>query len=207
MREEFRDSLKNSQPKWRLFEHEYGIRLSQEAWQSQWNGVEQALRRFMSSAWYDRLAAIGPECWKAVDEVLKFDVGGVTAYLKIDCGIEVEGQFYLMDWKTSQLRASDESGLLVSALYAHEVWGADPCSITALSVSLLNGQSRKASVNEDSLMETYLKIQENAALLESASSHFGSDPFSLPPAELLEICERCNFQKICYPKGIGGLNK
>ncbi len=198
MRGEFKASLQPTSPSMRLFEHEYKRSLSQETWLAQWNTVEQSIRRFMSSAWFDRLSKIGPECWKAVDEVVSFDVDGIKAYVKIDCGIEVEGQFFIMDWKSSSVRPTDEAGLLVAALYAHEVWGADPSQITALSVSLMDGKSLKAGVSEDALMETFLKIQEEAAVLESEKCEEGTDPFSLPAASL-DTCERCNFQRVCRP--------
>ena len=202
MRSEFKSSLKSSEAGPRLFEHEYNHVVSSEVWQSQWNGVERSLRRFLESAWLDRLSKIGPECWKAVDEVLSFDVDGIKAFVKIDCGIEVNSEFFIMDWKGSAIRPTDEASLLVAALYAHEVWGADPRAISAVAISLVDGKTLKAEINEESLMETFLKIQEEAALLESETLKKDSDPFSVPAASL-NTCERCNFQRICHPAGLG----
>lgn len=186
----------------RLFEHEYRQTLSPEIWRGHWNTIETALRWFMQSKWLERLAALGPECWKAVDDLLEFDVNGIKAYVKIDCAIETEGRFVLIDWTTSSSLSKVEPGLLVAALYAHEVWGAAPEQTEALAVSLLDGKTFHAEVNEESLMNAHLRIEEESAVLEEARVQLPSDPFSVELAENIETCRRCNFQKLCHPKGV-----
>lgn len=181
----------------RLFEHEYRIQLNPELWKKQWDAVERSLRWFMGSRWLARFQEVGPETWKVVDEVLEFDVDGVKAYVKIDCALDLNGRFILIDWKSSSLRESDAENLLVAALYAHEVWGADPQQIEAYAVSLLDGKQRRADVNEDSLIETHLRIQEQAALLHEEGSL--ADPFAIPPPSDVALCRRCNFQRLCHP--------
>ena len=185
----------------RLFEHEYGLSINPQVWQDHWNTVEKSLRWFLSSRWLERLKELGPEVWKAVDEVLAFELGDIKAYVKIDCAVETGGRFHLIDWKSSALGPDDQKNLGVAALYAHEVWGAEPEAITATAVSLTEGRSLEASVNEDSLMETYLRIQAEAEFLSQQTSEFNGDPFKIPMTTHLKTCTRCNFQKLCYPNG------
>lgn len=197
MREEFRLSKAGEGP--RLFEHEYDLRLHPQIWRSHWDSVERSLHWFFSSKWLARLKELPPEAWKAVDELVSFDVDGIKAYVKIDCAVETGGRFVIIDWKNSTLKTDDEFSLLLAALYAHEVWGADPNETEAFAVSLQNGQQLKAALNEESLMETFLRIQEESALLqEEAERQSGLDLEKIPMTSDLQLCDRCNFRKLCY---------
>lgn len=198
MREEFRASKSNSESRLRLFEHEYEVTLTKEQWASSWATVELCLSRFYSSPWMRRFETLQPECWKAVDEVLSFQVDDVKSYVKIDCAIESEGKITLIDWKTSLIKPTDGEGLAVAALYAHEVWGAEPSDVTGWVVSLADGRTLKKNFDEDILMETHLKIQDESAGLARSSDQ--KNPFLVPIPKNKSICERCNFKKACYPK-------
>lgn len=199
MREMFQESRANPDARLRLFEHEYNVNVPKEAWSSTWSLVEDCLSRFYRSAWFERLKSVGPESWKAVDEILSFTVDETKAFVKIDCALEVDGAFVLIDWKTSQLKSTDGDSLGVAALYAHEVWGAEPSAITAHAVCLLNGRASRISFSEETLMETYIKVQSESALLQGRVKH--ASPFDLPFPERRNVCERCNFKQLCYGDG------
>jgi hypothetical protein len=70
-----------------------------------------------------------------------------------------------------------------------------------MSVSLTDGATYHATINEETLMETHLRIQEEAAELQEAAASLGPDPFAIPLAEV-SVCRRCPFQGLCYPGGI-----
>ena len=202
MREQYRASRDGAQGADRLLEHEYQITVAPDVWRAHWNTVESGVRWFLASKWLARLSGLGPECWKAVDELLEFDVNGIKAYVKIDCAVETDSKFYLIDWKTSAPKADSENGLLVAALYAHEVWGAESDQIEALAVSVTNGQTFHAHVDEDSLMNTHLRIEEESAQLEEARAGLGANPFAIDAISDLQQCRRCQFQRLCYPQGV-----
>jgi hypothetical protein len=200
MREQFRTSRDGGSADLRLYEHEYQVSLQAEVWKNHWISVEKALRWFLSSKWAARLSQLGPENWKAVDEILSFDVNGTKAYVKIDCAIETDSKFFLIDWKTKAPGAGSEPSLLVAALYAHEVWGAEMENIQAMAVSLADGQTFHANVDEDALMNTHLQIEEEAQRLEAAKSALPADLFSIAAPEDTGRCRRCNFEKLCYAR-------
>lgn len=202
MREQFRASRAGIEGVERLFEHEYNIAVQADVWRAHWDNVEKSLKWFFASKWLSRLASLGPECWKAVDELLEFDVNGIKAYVKIDCAVESDGKFFLIDWKTSAPTAEAEPPLLVAALYAHEVWGAEPEQIEAMAVCAADGRTFHAQVNEDALMETHLRIEEESSRLEEAKSEMGADPFAFPAPDNLQTCRRCHFQRLCHPQGV-----
>ncbi len=201
MREEFKASQGDGGP-FRLFEHEYGTRLAPFAWQQQWGSVEKSLRWFLGSDWFRRLKLIPPEGWKAVDETLSFEVEGVKAFVKIDCAIEMNGRFALMDWKTSGLRPEDGDSLLVAALYAVEVWGAEPESIDAFAVSLKEGRHARAPVDAEALTNAALRIQHEALRMDEDLKSAGADPFRAEMPAERGVCRRCNFQRLCHPGGL-----
>lgn len=200
MRNEFRASKSGAADGPRLFEHEYGTVVEADVWRGHWENVEKSLRWFFRSRWLERLKAVGPESWKAVDELLDFDVNGIKAYVKIDCAIETGGRFFLIDWKTSALKPDDTDGLDVAALYAHEVWGAEPGQIEAVCVSLLDGRANKAEVSEDTMMATHLKIEEEASRLAEALQTAGENPLAIAFPQNTSVCRWCNFHKLCYPQ-------
>jgi hypothetical protein len=202
MREEFKAS-KEGRSESPLFEHRFNTSVPPDAWKRQWESVERSLRWFLRSSWLKRLAALGPECWKAVDEILAFDVNGIKAYAKIDCAVETGGKFFLIDWRTSPAGPREEPSLQVAALYAHENWNADPETVQALAVSLQDGATYHANVTEESLMETHLRIEEESTALQEAAA-LAEDPFDIPPPDDAAICRRCSFQAICFPSGIPG---
>jgi CRISPR/Cas system-associated exonuclease Cas4 (RecB family) len=119
--------------------------------------------------------------------------------VKIDCAVEIEGKFFLIDWKTSNSKLAVEDGLQVAALYAHEVWGAEPDKIQGTAISLLDGAAHHAHIDEDSLMQTFLKIQEESARLEelrNAMAQIAS--YAELPMAPADTCRQCSFQKICH---------
>jgi len=202
MRAEFKAS-KDGTAESPLFEHKFNQAVPADAWKRQWESVERSLRWFLRSTWVKRLATLGPECWKAVDEVLAFDVNGIKAYAKVDCAVEIDGKFFIIDWRTSAAGPREEPALQVSALYAHENWGADPEMVQALAVSLQDGATYHANVNEESLMETHLRIEEESSALQEASAA-AEDPFEVSPPDDLSICRRCSFQAVCWASGVPG---
>jgi hypothetical protein len=200
MRDQFKRSREGNTAFGRLYEHEYAVAVDPEVWKQHWGNVESALRWFVASKWAARLAQLGPESWKAVDEILSFDVNGIKAYVKIDCAIEMDGRFFLLDWKTKTPDGSSEPSLLVAALYAHEVWGAELENIQAMAVSLKDGQTFHARIDEDALMNIHLKIEEETQRLEAAKADLPKDLFSIAAPADLGCCRRCNFEKLCYAR-------
>ncbi|MFN0117474.1 MAG: PD-(D/E)XK nuclease family protein [Elusimicrobiota bacterium] len=199
MREQFVNSKSQTLSASRLFEHEFQIQIAQEEWKRQWDNVEKTIRWFFQSSWFLKLKDLGPESWKVIDEVVRFELNGTQAYAKIDCAVEVKGNFFLIDWKTSS--SMESSALKVAALYSFEQWGADPSNVQAHAVNLFTGKSERIDIDEDALMETQMKIEEEAAQLFEAQTQLGDDPLKLPMASS-QACLQCSYQKICHPNGI-----
>lgn len=200
MRDEFVSS-KDGSGSSRLFEHAYALRVERGEWKRKWESVERGLRWFSGSPWLARLRKLGPESWKAVDEVLSFDVGGIQAYVKIDCAVVVNGRVILIDWVTGALRETPPA-LAIAALYAHEVWEAQPDEIDAFAVSLADGTKRQLTVDEETLMEAQLRIQEESLFLHDNAPAGDDDPMSVPMTDRRDRCTGCNFRGLCHPDGL-----
>jgi len=202
MREEYKASRDGTSPETQLFEHAYDLPVPKEAWAQHWVNVETSLRWFFQSNWYKKLKTLEPHNWKAIDEVLAFDIDGIQTYVKIDLGLEIKNRFVLVDWKGAKLREEDQANLQIAALYAHEVWEAPPENIDAFVVSLTKGDIKKIAITEDVLMETYTRVLEEVEMIQSAQPNGYENPMSIPATTHLGHCLRCNYQRLCHPSGV-----
>lgn len=188
----------------RLWEHAHGTPLPPEAFDRDWAIAEAALRWFVGSRWAQRLAEVSPGSWKAVDEVLDFDVDGVKTFVKIDCALDIGGRFVLMDWKTSAPRPEDDFSLRLMALYAQEVWGAAEGGVDSLALCLTDGRQRRAEVDAASMAILRERLRAEAGRLDSETrlhAAWGDDWRAVPATPRMAVCARCQFHSMCYPSG------
>jgi hypothetical protein len=198
MRKDFLSSRDNLDPHFRLFEHEYSKPVAPEVWRQEWALVEKRLRGFFESAWLQRFLSTGPECWKAVDDLFEFHLGETKLYAKIDCALEVDGRFLIVDWVQSRPKKYQERGLLLAALYAREVWGADMNQLDLFLVGLESGENRKVLVEEKTLNDLEGQINRESILLADFIQKQTNTLESLPFPQDTGLCLSCSYQKICY---------
>jgi len=113
MRAEFRSSrsktyLKNPKS-CALFEHEYGLEVTDEQWKEIANNVETCLRNFYASDIYDSLKSHSREEWLEVEEFSSFHFYNVKINLAIDCAIREGDDILIYDWKTGKSLSEDLS--------------------------------------------------------------------------------------------------
>ena len=143
MRAEFRSSKSKNYfkiPKTcGLFEHEYGIELTDEQWKEVAQHVETCLRTFYSSEIYDSLKSHPREGWLEVEEFSSFRLDNIKINLVIDCATREGEDIHIYDWKTGKSLSEDLSiQLSCYALYAMEKWKIPPgrLHITEFNVSV-----------------------------------------------------------------------
>src|SRR5512139_879956 len=151
MRAEFRSSrsknyLKN--PKTcALFEHEYGMEVTDEQWKETANNVETCLRNFYASDIYDGLKSHPRDQWLEVEEFSSFHLDNTRVNLAIDCAIKEGGDVYLYDWKTGKSLSEDLSiQLACYALYFMEKWQVHPESLRIIEYNLSFDKSNWFSI-------------------------------------------------------------
>lgn len=180
MRAKFRSSrsknyLKN--PKTcALFEHEYGMELTDEQWKETANNVETCLRNFYASDIYDGLKSHPKGEWLGVEEFSSFHLDGIKINLAIDCAIREGHDILLYDWKTGKSIPEDLSiQLSCYALYAMEKWHVSPQSLRIIEYNLSFKKATEFSVTHGEVdnIKGYItgSIKDMQSLLRDAENN------------------------------------
>ncbi len=165
----------------RLFEHEYQVPVEQEDKRLAVNTVMRSLRNFFKSETLREALAVGRERWLALEDLVSFQVGDVEVFLRMDLAFRAQdGRVVIVDWKTGRAEGRfNEVQIAGYALYAAaQGWVGDP---------------------EEILTElNYLVV---ALLLDPLANLARLEDF--PMIDRPQVCRRCNFRRICFPRGEG----
>jgi len=208
MRAEFRSSraknyLKN--PKTcALFEHEYGIEVTDDQWKEIAQNVETCLRNFYASDIYDGLKSHPKSDWLEVEEFSFFHMDDTRINLAIDWAIKEGDEIYLYDWKTGKSLSEDLSiQLCCYALYAMEKWHVHPKSIRIIEYNLSFDKSNWFSITHGEVenIKGYMKgsVKDMQSLLTDVGDNIPLEEERFSKVEDERVSPRCNFRKICKP--------
>ena len=188
-------------------EHEYNWSVPRERWKECWHHVEACLRNFYTSALFERLKTLSPGAWKTIEHRMSFDLGGVPVFVKIDLAFEEDGHLTIVDWKTGR-SDNAESGLFqlgCYALFAREEWDYPVERIQVIEHNLTTGRETSHDVNPEQLEGVAERIRQESGLMKNALAdplENRADREDFPMTEKQMLCRSCNFQKLCYPRGL-----
>jgi len=206
MRSEFRSSRARNylkSPKTcALFEHEYGIEVTDDQWKEVAQNVDTCLRNFYASDIYDGLKSHPQDAWLEVEEFSSFRLDNIKINLIIDCAIKKEENILVYDWKTGKSIPEDlPIQLSCYALYALEKWRIRPQSLRIIEYNLFFDKVAEFSVTQGDLedIKGYIRgsIKDMRSLLWDPDNNipFVEDRFSKVEDERVSL--RCNFRKVC----------
>ena len=206
MRAEFRSSragnyLKN--PKTcGLFEHEYGVEVTDDQWKEVATNVETCLRNFYASDIYDGLKSHRRDGWLEVGEFSSFQLDGVKIDLAIDCAIREGDEVRIYDWKTGKSIPDDlPIQLSCYALYARGKWNVPPESLRVIEFNLSSNKSSwfSASLGVVENTKGYLRggIKDMRSLLLDVKKNIPMEEERFSKVEDERISLGCNFRKVC----------
>jgi hypothetical protein len=206
MRAEFRSSrAKNywKNPKTcALFEHEYGIEVTDDQWRELAQNVETCLRNFYASDIYDGLKSHPKEGWLEVEEFSSFHLDNVKITLAIDCGIKEGDKVIIYDWKTGKSISEDlPIQLSCCAFYAMEKWHIHPGSLGVIEFNLLYNKATWFSVTHGEVenIKGYIRgsIKDMQSLLIDAENNIPMEEERFIKVKDERVSLRCNFRKVC----------
>ena len=208
MRAEFRSSrsknyLKN--PKTcALFEHEYGMELTDEQWKETANNVDTCLRNFYASDIYYGLKSHPKGEWLEIEEFSSFLLDNIKIYLAIDCAIKEGEDILIYDWKTGKSIPEDLSiQLSCYALYAMEKWQVPPQSLRIIEYNLSFNKATEFSVTQGEAenIKGYIRgsIKDMQSLLTDVSNNIPLEEEKFTKVEDDRVSLRCNFRGVCKP--------
>jgi len=206
MRVEFRQSRAGTY--WKnpkacgLFEHEYGIEVTDKEWREVARHVEVCLRNFYGSDIYDGLRSHPREDWLEVEEFSFFYLDGVKVNLSIDCAIREKDYVFIYDWKTGRSIPEDlPIQLSCYALYAMEKWHVAPESLRMIEYNLLFNKKSWFTVTRGEMEEIkgYIRgsIKDMQSLLRDVRNNIPFEEERFSKVEDERVSGRCNFRKVC----------
>jgi len=206
MRDEFRSSRDKryyAHPKTcALFEHEYGLNLSDDQWKGVAEDVEQCLRHFYASELFAMLRDLPQQDWLEIEDFSSFYLDGTKIWAVIDCSFRNVDGITIIDWKTGRATTDDVSlQLSCYAMYGREKWGIKPEKIRLVEYNLLFNQRAEFSVTEGEIANTrsYImgSIADMKSLLVDVENNIPKEEKFFKKVEDDKIRDRCNFRKVC----------
>jgi len=208
MRGEFRSSraknyLKNPKS-CALFEHEYGIEVSDDQWKEIAQNIETCLRNFYASDIYDGLKSHPRSDWLEVEEFSSFLLDNIKINLAIDCAIKEGDDILIYDWKTGKSMPEDLSiQLCCYALYTIEKWNIAPKSLRIIEYNLSFNKATEFSVTQGEAenIKGYIRgsIKDMQSLLTDVSNNIPFEEEKFTKVEDDRVSLRCNFRGVCKP--------
>ncbi|MGH7311451.1 MAG: PD-(D/E)XK nuclease family protein [Candidatus Rokuibacteriota bacterium] len=188
-----------------LFEHEYQLELSREAWQALSQNTTACLRNFFRLPLLADIRRTSPEHWSIEHWSKVFDFEGTTVWVAPDFGFWTpEGRLGLVDWKTGGSHAEGAAFQLgCYALYAREVLDVNADQVDLYEVNLrepkVTAHRWDASRLEDIKEQLRLSIRSMKAYLSDAAAN-AAVITDFERTEDLRICRWCNFRAVCRPE-------
>ena len=187
-----------------LFEHEYGIEVTDDEWRRVAEDVDLCLRTFYESEHYRELRDTPPSDYLEVEQFSSLDLDSTELRIKLDCATRAKDRVVVWDWKTGKKGA--DTGLSIQmgcyALYASATYGARLEDVVTRRFDLSRGVMHERTLTRPSLDEmlAYVRgsIADMLALLEDAAEN-RADEASFAKVERRGVCLKCNFLKVCNP--------
>jgi hypothetical protein len=188
-----------------LFEHEYGVAVSDASWQVLREHVLRCLRNFHRLPLWSDIRQTPRERWILIEDVRAFDFEGTPVYAAPDFGYwTTSDRLALVDWKTGHPNPEETAVQLGGyALYARDILEVLPGQVDLLEVNLRAGEVSVHPWDEarldDIRSRLRLSIRGMKAWLRDPQANVGVlEDFER--TEDLRLCRWCNFKAVCRPE-------
>ena len=191
----------------RLFEHEYTQPIEQEDKKILVGIVQRTLRNFFKSPLLREAFKVGRKSWLSMEELISFNVDDVPVFLRMDLAFRDErDRVRIVDWKTGRYAGkSNEVQIAGYALYAAEKgWARSATEISTELAYLIWPKYVRKEVTQPVLDTARVFVTRSAKTMRALLN----DPVAnaariedFPRIDKPRICRRCNFRKLCFPRG------
>ena len=206
MRNEFRSS--RSKNYWKnpktcaLYEHEYGIEVTDQQWKEMAQNVETCLKNFYASDIYAGLKSQGKEGWLEAEEFSYFQLDNIKINVIIDCAVKEGKGIIIYDWKTGKALSEDLSVQLgCYSFYVMEKWDLPPDSLTVVEYNLFFNKANSFSVTQGEIegIKGYIQgsVKDMQSLLKDPENNIPLPEEQFTKVEDEQVIGRCNFRKVC----------
>jgi hypothetical protein len=203
MREEWRFSRRagyRERPKdgVALFEHEYGVEVTDQAWQV----LRDHVYRLPLLA---EIRRTPPERWILIEDIRAFEFDGTPIYAAPDFGYWTrDDRLALVDWKTGSPDPEETATQLGGyALYARDILDVPPDRVDLLEVNLRAGEVTVHPWDAARLDEIRERLRLSIRGMKAWLRDAGANVAALEDFERTEdlrLCRWCNFKGVCRPE-------
>lgn len=184
----------------KLFEHEYGIEISEEEKEKLFSYARNCITNFYNSDVFMEIRNSNTSDWILLEDFLKFNFDGDTIFLSIDFAMKRGDNVILYDWKTGKERTAEfDLQLMLYSLYVSEKFGIAPDKIIARVFNLTINHVDDFKVDYTKLENAKNYMKESIAKMKSKLDIPKDNIASEINFEKEEgyYCSRCNFRKVC----------
>ncbi len=185
-----------------LFEHEYGLDISDDRWKKNHQEVLTCIENFYKSDILKKVIKLEHDDILSIDRIapIPFSFNQEKIYVNLDLAYKLDGEIEIVDWKTG----SGESNKLqfkVYTIYANETLGAAKDKISLIEYNLIGNEKTTHRFSHEELSEAKTYINSSIKSMKS----YLSDPTKneaiitdFPRTDDERKCNSCNFKKICF---------
>ncbi len=194
--------------RFRLFEHHYGVPVSQEDKKVLIGLVATCLKNFFASEMHAEIAN-GDIEFLTIEDLFKFEVEGITVTGKMDLAYRrrSDGRVIIVDWKTAKnpdsWTAINKVQVAVYALYAFQAgWAEKVDQIDTVLAYLAIPEWKKRVLTLEDFCEAKDFVKKSGtAMLQMVGDEPNIEDF--PQCGVNWKCKRCFFREMCFPKWDG----
>jgi len=187
-----------------LFEHYYGIEISERRRAEIRDRLFGCLENFCRLPLLDQLLVADRAAWLAVEQLDTFLVDRVPVYVKIDCAVRLEGRTVIVDWKSGRPSERDGPQVACYALFATQKWNARFEAMRAMLVYLQSNETVEPAIGPEQALAMQEKIVSGVAAMRALltdPAHNVAREEDFPMTDQKGRCRRCDFHEICYGAG------
>jgi hypothetical protein len=209
MRVQFRQSKnfeyrKNPKYSCALFEHEYGVPLSDDEWQQMADHAKKCLRNFFQCPFVDQMRQIPKTFWLQIEQLESFDLNGTKVWVKMDAAFRaLNGRIVILDWKTGKLDPDpDPIQLTCYAIFAMQKWNVPAHEVDTVEYNLAENEYVFRPINAQAIEEVRSRITASIDamkryLVGAAIDNVPLPESAFPVSKDAAACKRCVFLKVC----------
>jgi len=184
-----------------LFEHEYGLEVSKEEWQSNADNVAECLKQFFNSDVYEEISQLLENQWIALEPFPFFYLEDFKIYAVLDFAFRRNDEIIIYDWKTGKEDTEkDKFQLACYGLFATKKWNIEAYNVNLVDFYLSKGKQNEfifADFEIDKIKnQIFNSIDEMKHILDDPQENIARED-DFPFTENEQICKYCNFNKMC----------
>jgi hypothetical protein len=185
-----------------LFEHEYGLDISDERWKKNHQEVITCIRNFYKSDILEKVINLGYDDILSIDRIapIPFSFNEEKIYVNLDLAYKLDDEIEIVDWKTGS-GESNKLQFIIYTIYANEILHVPADKISLIEYNLFGNEKTIHRFRHEELSEAKNYINSSINSMKSYLSNPIENEAVITDFPRIDDewkCNSCNFKKICF---------